>query len=68
MSLASRLKALVLAAGISATPALAWQAPVTASDVATRPHAIDVRQQAGLDPFARDEEEFDRKFGMCRRC
>lgn len=32
-----------------------------------RPHAGDVPRDARLDAV-RNEEEFDRKFGMCRRC
>lgn len=33
-----------------------------------RPHAGNVSRDAGQDTVVRNEEEFDRKFGMCRRC
>ena len=33
-----------------------------------RPHAGDVLRDARRDTVVRNEEEFDRKFGMCRRC
>ena len=33
-----------------------------------RPHAGDVLRDARQDTVVRNEEEFDRTFGMCRRC
>jgi hypothetical protein len=33
-----------------------------------RPHARDVPRGVRLDAVIRNEEEFDRAFGMCRRC
>ena len=33
-----------------------------------RPHASDVPRGARQDAMIRNEEEFDRAFGMCRRC
>ena len=33
-----------------------------------RPHAGDVPRGARRDAVIRNEEEFDRTFGMCRRC
>jgi hypothetical protein len=33
-----------------------------------RPHASDLPRGIRLDAVIRNEEEFDRAFGMCRRC
>jgi hypothetical protein len=33
-----------------------------------RPHAGNVPRDARQDAVVRNEEEFDRTFGMCRRC
>lgn len=33
-----------------------------------QPNTSDVPRDVGMNPVARTEEEFDRKFGMCRRC
>lgn len=33
-----------------------------------RPHASDVPRGARQNAVIRNEEEFDRAFGMCRRC
>jgi hypothetical protein len=33
-----------------------------------QPRASDVPNDTGQDAFIRNEEEFDRKLGICRRC
>jgi hypothetical protein len=33
-----------------------------------RQHAGHLPRDAGQDAIVRNEEEFDRRFGMCRRC
>ncbi|SDN85614.1 hypothetical protein [Afipia sp. GAS231] len=33
-----------------------------------RPHAGNVPRDSSQDAIIRTEEEFDRRFGMCRRC
>lgn len=48
-------------------------ASVTATTAPTpighrRRHAGHVPRNAGQDAVVRNEEEFDRRFGMCRRC
>jgi len=60
---------LVVASRLAATPAVdARREPRPAPATQQQPGAGVVLHGIGLDPVARNEEEFDRKFGMCRRC
>ncbi len=84
MPFASQLKLLGLAAAMSAGLFAAAQVEIAALRPATtlpidaglkpapvghrRPDAGGIPRDEGQDPVIRNEEEFDRAFGMCRRC
>jgi hypothetical protein len=84
MPLASHLKTLALAVAMSAGLIAAARAEIPTVDFETSPpihagvkpaptghhrlHAGDVPRGVRLDALIRNEEEFDRAFGMCRRC
>jgi hypothetical protein len=78
------LKTLALAVAMSAGLIAAARAEIPTVDFETSPpihagvkpaptghhrlHAGDVPRGVRLDALIRNEEEFDRAFGMCRRC
>jgi hypothetical protein len=49
-------------------PIAAAVEPLMAPTGHRQPDASDIPRDAESNTVARNEEEFDRKFGMCRRC
>jgi hypothetical protein len=74
---AAAMSACTVAAAQAEIPTLEFEAsppihagfkPLMAPTGRHRPHASDVPRGVRLDAVIRNEEEFDRAFGMCRRC